>query len=209
MREMKGKEREVSMQLKLNQAWGVILGWIVANLLGVAAIGAVTLIFSLIKFFPGMPGPSLVIGLPIGFAQWIALRRAAPVSILWVLTISAGLLFGLVLTISPIPVVNLGSIDDESPLAFMLMSAIMGIFVGLPQWLLLRVHFNKSFVWMLGSAVAFGLGIGLVAASDLIDRSPIASVIFVVLVYALGTGFVISWLSASHRKAGGNPASAP
>lgn len=85
---------------KLYEVGGVILGWTVANLLGVAAIGALILILSILTSVHGVLVSSLIIGLPIGFAQWIALRRVAPISILWVLTISAGRLLGLV--VSPI-----------------------------------------------------------------------------------------------------------
>ncbi len=88
------------MSRKLSEVGGVILSWIVANLLGVSAIGALILIIPFLTSIPGMLVSSLIIGLPIGFAQWIALRRVAPISILWVLTISAGLLWGLV--VSPI-----------------------------------------------------------------------------------------------------------
>ena len=84
------------MARKLYEVRGVILGWVIANFLGVAAIGVLILILPFLKSIPGMLVSSLIIGLPIGFAQWIALRRVAPISILWVLTISAGLILGLV-----------------------------------------------------------------------------------------------------------------
>src|SRR5512139_917233 len=102
------------MAPKLYQVGRVILGWIVANLLGVAAIGVLGLVVPFLKSIPGMLVSSLLIGLPIGFAQWIALRRVAPISILWVFTISAGLLLGLVVNKSPIPALLGGFLDDES-----------------------------------------------------------------------------------------------
>jgi hypothetical protein len=145
---------------------------------------------------------SLIIGLPIGFAQWIALRRVAPISILWVLTISAGLLLGLV--ISPILGGIWGFLDDESVLSLTAAYTTIGLLVGLAQWLFLRGHFTKSLVWLLSSAVGLGLGTGLVLASNLIDQSGIVSIILVVLVYAIATGLVISWLPASHRKTESN-----
>src|SRR4030066_1934982 len=107
---MKGR---CPMARKFSGQGGVILGWIVVNLLGVAAIGALSLI-PFLTSIPGIVVSSLIIGLPIGFAQWIALRRVAPISILWVLTVSAGLLLGLV----AIPILGgiWGSLDDESVL---------------------------------------------------------------------------------------------
>ena len=119
------------MARKLYEVGGVILGWIVANLLGVAAIGALSLIPYLTSI-PGMLVSSLIIGLPIGFAQWIALRRVAPISILWVLTISAGLLLGLV--VSPILAgIFWGFLDDESVLSLTAACTTIAFFVGLAQ----------------------------------------------------------------------------
>ena len=189
------------MARKLYEVGGVILGWIVANLLGVAAIGAL----SLIPFLTSIPGilvSSLIIGLPIGFAQWIALRRVAPISILWVLTISAGLLLGLV--VSPILGGIWRSLDDESVLSLTAAYTTIGLLVGMAQWLFLRGHFTKSLVWLLSSAVGLGLGTGLVLVSNLIHQSGIVSIILVALVYAIATGLVISWLPASHRKTESN-----
>jgi hypothetical protein len=190
------------MTRKLYEVGGVILGWIVANLLGVAAIGALSLI-PFLTSIPGMLVSSLIIGLPIGFAQWIALRRVAPISILWVLTISAGLLLGLV--VSPILAgIFWGFLDDESVLSLTAAYTTIGLLVGLAQWLFLRGHFTKSLVWPLSSAIGLGLGTGLVLATNLIDQSGIISIILVVLVYAIATGLVMSWLPASHRKTESN-----
>ncbi len=80
----------------------------------------------------------------------------------------------------------------------------IGLLVGLAQWLFLRGYFTKSLVWLLSSAVGLGLGIGLVLISNLINQSGVISIILVVLVYGIATGFVMSWLSASHRKTESN-----
>ena len=186
------------MARKFYRVGVVILGWFVANMLGVAAVAALSLLLPFLTSIPGMLVSSLIIGLPIGFAQWIALRRVAPISILWVLTISVGLLLGLVVT--PI----LGRIwvfhDDESVLSLTAAYATIGLLVGLAQWLFLRGQFTRSLVWPLSSAVGLGLGIGLVLASNLINRSGIISFFLVALVYAIATGLVISWLPARRRQ---------
>jgi hypothetical protein len=190
------------MTRKSYEVGKVILGWIVANLLGVAAIGALSLI-PFLTSIPGMLVSSLMIGLPIGLTQWIALRRVAPISILWVLTISAGLLLGLV--VSPILAgIFWGFLDDESVLALTAAYTTIGLLVGMAQWLFLRGHFTKSLVWLLSSAVGLGLGTGLVLVSNLIYQSGIVSIILVVLVYAITTGLVMSWLPASHGKTDSN-----
>jgi hypothetical protein len=190
------------MARKLYKVGVVILGWFVANLLGVAASGALILIPSFLTSIHGMLVSSLIIGLPIGFAQWIALRRVAPISILWVLTISVGLHLGLV--VSPILAGILGFHDDESVLSLTAAYTTIGLLVGLAQWLFLRGQFTKSLVWPLSSAVGLGLGFGLVLATNLINRSGIISFFLVVLVYAIATGLVISWLPARRRKTESN-----
>ena len=188
------------MARKFYKGGGVILGWVIANLLGVAAIGVLVIIFPFLTSIPGILGSSLIIGLPIGFAQWIALRRVAPISILWVLTISAGLRLGLV--VSPLLAGIWGFLDDESfsTAAF----TTIGLVIGLAQWLFLRGQFTKSLVWPLSSAVGLGLGTGLVIASNLINQSGIIPIILVALVYAIATGLVISWLPAPRRKTESN-----
>jgi hypothetical protein len=195
------------MAQKISETRWLIFGWVSANLLGVAATGLFVLIIPFLYFLPGMLGSSLVIGLPFGFAQWFALRRIAPVSILWSLTISAGLFLGLLVINSPIPVLPLGFLDDESLLALTAAYTIIGFLVGLAQWLLLRGHFTRSSVWLRSGAVALGTGTGLVLAADLVNQSGIASIIIVFLLYALATGLTIAWLHPSYRKTGGYLAS--
>jgi hypothetical protein len=192
------------MARKLYKVGGVIVGWVIANLLGVAAIGALSLILPFLISIPGMLVSSLIIGLPIGFAQWIALRRIAPISILWVLTISAGLLSGLVVINSPISSGIWGFLDDESVLSLTAAYTTIGLLVGLAQWLFLRGHFAKSLVWLLSSAVGLGMGIGLVLASNLINQSGLVSIILVFLVYTAATGLAISWMPVSDTRAEGN-----
>ena len=197
-------KRRCPIARKLYEVVRVILGWLIANLLGVAAVGALVLVFPFLKSIPGMLVSCLLIGTPVSFAQWIALRRVAPISILWVLTISAGLLMGLVVINSPIHILPLGFLDDESVISLTAVCMTIAFFVGLAQLLLLRGHFTKSLVWLLSSMVGLGLGVALVLVSNLINRSGLISIILVVLVYAIVTGLVISWLRASHRKTESN-----
>jgi hypothetical protein len=187
------------MVRKLYEVKGVFLVWIVANFLGVVAIGAISFIFPFLKSIPGRLVSSLMIGVPIGLAQWIALRRVAPISFLWVLTISAGLILGL--EVGPLLSGIWGDLDDESVLALTSFCTTIGLLVGLVQWLFLRRHFSKSAFWLLGSAVGLGLGICLILVSNLINQSGIISIILVTLVYAIATGSALSWLPTSHRKA--------
>jgi len=187
------------MTRKPDPAWGVIIGWIVANLLGVAAIGLSVYIYPLVNFLPGWLASSLTIGIPIGIGQWIALRRVAPISILWILTINAGMQLGL--AVGPyIDGIFFTNLDDESVLALSAATASIGFYVGLIQWLFLRVHFYKSWVWLISSAAGLWLGMVLILVSNLINISGILSIVVVALLYAATSGFVLTWLEASHRK---------
>ena len=183
------------------EARTVILGWIIANMLGVAAVGALGFIPFLTSIH-GILASTLIIGLPIGLAQWLALRRVAPISILWVLTVSAGLSLGLVA--GPIVAGIWGVSDDESVLTLTTVVTTIGLLVGMAQWLLLRGRLAKSLVWLLSSAVGLGLGTGLVLSTNLINQSGVGSGIVVVAVYAIATGTVVARLPALQRKTEGN-----
>ena len=184
------------MAQRPDKVWIVSFRWIFANILGVAVIGGIR--FTPLTAIPGILVSDLLIGLPIGLAQWIALRRVAPISVLWVLTISAGLVLGHVV----IPMLGeiLGFLDDESVLLLTLLYTCIGALVGMAQWLLLRAHFDRSMIWLPANAAGFGIGIAMVLITNLINQSGIASIILVTLVYAITTGAVISWLSRSNRK---------
>jgi hypothetical protein len=172
---------------------GSFLGWILANLLGVAALGALIVILPFLTTIPGMVASALIIGLPIGLAQWIAIRRVAPISILWIFTISIGLLLALVI-LRAVPNSMGELVDDESIAALTAGFAFMGFTTGLIQWFLLRRQFTKSLVWLLGSTVGISLGSVLVLALDLIDQSGIISIILVLLLYATATGLALEWI---------------
>jgi hypothetical protein len=183
------------MAHKGHSPWAVILAWFIANLLAVAVIALLPFIPPVLPIRVGKFMSSLIIGVPIGLAQWIALRRIAPISILWVLTISAGLILGHVLTpaLAGVWVFQ----DDESVLTLTADYVTIGLLVGLVQWTLLRSYFAKSLVWLLSSAVGLGLGTGLILITNLVDQSGIGSIILVVLVYAIATGLVVSWMPIS------------
>ena len=192
------------MAQRKNKVAKVILDWVIANSLGVAVIGAL----SLIPFPTSLRGMfvlSLLIGLPIGVAQWVALRQVAPISKLWLFTISAGLFLGLAALNTPTAIRILGFTDDESFLALSVGYLIIGLFIGLAQWVFLRGHFNNSLVWPLSSAIGLGLGLYLVLVSDLINQSGLASIILVVLVYAIATGLAFSLMPGLESKVEINP----
>jgi len=187
------------MSIEIDEVRGSFLGWILANLLGVAALGALIVILPFLTTIPGMIASTLIIGLPIGLAQWIAIRRLAPISFLWIFTISIGLLLALGI-LRAVP-----NVDDESIAALTAGVAVMGFTTGLIQWFLLRRQFTRSLVWLLGSTVGISLGSILVLASGLIDQSGFISIILVLLLYATSTGLTLEWMRGHNDHSHNRP----
>ena len=179
-------------------ALNVLLGWILANALGVAGIGVMLLLLPLLRWIPGRLLSSLAIGLPIGLAQWIALRRLTPISILWIWSIFAGLLLGLPLGSKVAGVIGL--VDDESILTLAVIYAIMGFLVGLVQWFFLRGHSARASFWPLCSAAGLGLGLGMALALDIVDEYGWLAIILVLLVYTVITGWVVTGSPNIHSE---------
>jgi hypothetical protein len=176
----------------------LILAWFVANFLGVSAVG----VLSLISFLTSIRGKyvsSLIIGFPIGLAQWMALRRFAPISAIWAITISAGLFIGIDSQILGM----WGFLGDETILGLTAGVATFAFLVGLAQWFLLRVRFTRSLVWPLSSAVGLGLGIGLALIFNLMNLG-LVPIILVTLVYTSVTGLAISWMYVEGKRGEGN-----
>jgi hypothetical protein len=179
------------MERKPYSTAAILLGWTAANALGVLAVAALSLISSLTTI-NGRLVSSLMIGLPIGVAQWLALRRVARVSILWVLTVSAGLLVGV--AAAPILGGLPGLQDDESVLALTVAYVVIGLLIGAAQWVFLRNYFTRTLIWPISSAIGLGLGTGVVLATGLIQASGLVPIMLVLVVYSVATGATISWL---------------
>ena len=173
--------------------------WIFANILGFSALAISLLVLPSLMSISGIVVSTLIISIPISLAQWIALRRIFPISILWILSIPVGLLLA-VLIIRELPDGLWQIADDESPAVLTVGYLLIGLIIALPQWLLLRHQFSNSSIWLLGSSIGVAVGFGLVIAIDLINQSEIISYLVVVLVYAITTGLILSRLLAYHNQ---------
>ncbi len=182
--------------------------WVFANILGFGALGVMHLLSPPI-IFSGLIATiatALAITIPIGLAQWIALRRILQASVLWILTI----LIGLLLTVFIFRVIPDGlwlEVDDESIAALTIPYLVGGFAIGLPQWLILRRQLSRSSIWLLGSSIGTFASVWLILVSDLINRSGIISYIIAVLVYSIVTGLVLSWLLVYNNQSQTNLAS--
>ena len=194
------------MNKKFSKPGELILAWIAANLLGAGAIWIFTLIFSQMNAFPRSFVSSLVVGIPIGLAQWFVLRRLAPVSILWIFTISVGLQTGLFVLTRMDRIFN--SIDDESLLVLTAGYLVIGLMVGLFQWIFLWRHFARSPLWLLSNPIALWLGTALILVTDLVHQNGFAAAVLVTLVYAALTGLFLIWIQPSLTRTEANLAGA-
>jgi hypothetical protein len=169
--------------------------WILGNLLGVGAMGAALLLLPSLMNLRGILASTLIISLPLSVAQWLALRRISGTSILWVLTIPVGLMLGL-LILQNLPEGLWQGVDDESIAVLTAGYLLIGLMIGIPQWLILRRQFSGSSIWLLGSSAAMGASLWLVLVTDLINRSGPFAFIVGVTVYGLITGLILWRLAA-------------
>jgi len=177
------------------------LTWLLANILGFGALGASALVFPAILGRSGFFTTAFFMAIPISLVQWIALRRILPTPVLWILTISIGILLAF-LILEGIPDgfwQVLG--DDESIAALTAGYLVLGLAVGLPQWLILRRQLMRSSVWLLGSSMGASAGLWIILVTDLISQSGSISYIVVVLVYSIITGLTLAGLLAYNDHA--------
>ena len=186
------------------------LTWFLANMAGFAAVAAaflaLTWLASRAAQTGSLPGAGprtgvsgvsafgFVVALPLALIQWLALRRCAPVSALWIVTIPAGLLMA-ALIFRAIPERLWDFLDDESAAVLTALFAILGLAVGLPQWPLLRRSYPHAFVWPAASAAGVAGGFAFALSSDLISTAELLALIVVVAAYAGATGLALAWLA--------------
>ena len=181
--------------------------WIVANILGFGALGALLLWLPSMMQLSGFVPSTLIITFPIALAQWLALRRILQTSILWILTTPIGLL----LAISIMRVIPDGlwlGLDDESIAALIAVYLLIGFVIGLPQWLILRRQLSRSSIWLLGSSIGVAAGFWIIFVTDLVNQSGVISYIVGGLVYSIVTGLVLTGLLANQNRSQVNLAAA-
>jgi hypothetical protein len=147
----------------------------------------------------GIVATTLIISLPIGFAQWIALRFIFHTSLLWTVTVLIGLSIAhLVGELIPDGVGP--NWDDESIAALTMLYFVGGFFIGLPQWLILRRNLSRSSIWILGSSFGAWAGTWFILVTDMINRSGIIAFIAGILIYSIVTGLTLMGLLAYNNQ---------
>ena len=187
------------MSPKYSDLWKQFLTWFLANVLGFAALGLLVVAFPFLMRIPGMVVPFLLIGLPVGYAQWLGLRRIMPTSIAWLFSIPIGILLAFLIT-RLVPDGFWLGLDDESIAGLTAAYLVVGFAIGLPQWLILRPQVARSSIWLLGSSLAVGASFWLILATDLVNQSGVLAYIVGALVYSTVTGLVLAGLLAASAQ---------
>ncbi len=182
------------------------LTWLLANVLGFGVLGASYFVISSKVLMSGIVASTLIVSIPIGLAQWIALRRIFHTSIFWVFTVLVGLTLA-ILILKIIPEALWQFVDDESIAALTASYFVIGFAIGLPQWLILRRQLLKSSIWLLGSSIGAAAGLWLILATELINQSGAMSYIVGVLVYSIVTGMTLTGLLVYNDQSQPNLAS--
>jgi len=187
------------MSQKFGHSSKQFLIWFFGNVLGFGALGASILVFPSILGRLGFFTTTFIMAIPISLAQWIAQRRILQTSILWILTIPIGIPLSF-LILEVIPAGLWFDADDDSLVAMTSTLLVVGLIIGLLQWIILRRHLVRAAIWLLGSAVGVAGSFWVISATGLIDRSGIISYIVVALVYSGITGMVLSLLLAYNNQ---------
>ena len=187
------------MLQRLAKAIRPMLIWIAGNLLGMAGLYAIALAVPFFRSVDSVLASFLFISVPIGLAQWLALRRLMPLSPLWMIAMPFGFMLSY-LILSNIPDAFWQIVDDEGTATLTTIYTAIGAIIGLAQWVVLRRHLMNSSIWILSSAVGIGLGFGIVLVTDLVHQSGFLSVIVVILVYGSATGSILSLLKHPFRS---------
>ena len=185
------------------EARKTVVIWSVANILGLSIPPLVLFLVPRFTAISGLFSTALIISLPLSIAQWAALRKTLPVSALWIFSIPASIL-AMVLFIREVPERYFSFINSESLAVLAAAFFVIGLIIGLPQWLLLRRECSGSSIWLLGSGLGVGVGAFIVIATDLVNRFGLLAYMIVVLVYIVATGTALARLIAA-KDASGTP----
>jgi len=129
-----------------------------------------------------------VFGGAIGFCQWLVLRNRLKASWKWII---------LTMVAFPLVIVGLDPVLHASNGPFI----IQGIAISMFQWLYLLTQLRKAYLWIISSAVAWGLISLILYLLPIIPIPstvyPVARVILILLMgfcLSLPTGLMMLWL---------------
>ena len=160
-----------SPKLRTTIDWGIWIQWVLATTIG--WVLGLTL------------GNEVGVGILIGAAQWVVLRRYFSQAWWWIVASAAGWIVGWAIIMSGL-VVSPG----ESLFTAIVSGAIFGLTMGVAQWIILRRWVKLSSLWILLSIP--GWTVGLIGLLGTILAGAAAGVI---------TGFAFDFLQRfSHKE---------
>lgn len=180
-----------SMKLQLTQAERNLgLQWVVATVVGWGIGFFVCEAFK--AFLAGLSADGLVIGAFVGIAQGLVLRRRIAPMGWWVLVSIIG--FGVGKFAGEVAVQGM-----PTGVGHAVTGAIIGVSIGIAQWLVLRRHVARAEWWVWANIAAWALGWSLIS---LAENAEGLSTLMVYLVGGIGaavagiiTGIALVWLS--------------
>ncbi len=140
--------------------WGLALQWVMATTAGwVVGFAACEALKAILEFLAHPPTDGAVIGLSVGIAQWLVLRRRINRAGWWILASIVG--FGVGKDVGDM-VAQAVSVAAGLGLA----GIVIGISLGLSQWLVLRRHVPDAHWWIWATAIAWTLGWSIINSVD-------------------------------------------
>lgn len=151
------RKGEMTVRSLLSGYSSVWLRWVLASATGwVVGWSIAFFLFELLGSIVYVNGDGLLayvalpsIGISLGMLQWLVLKHHLPQAGWWILASLVGYLGAIPVVRSPnVLVVSPESLLDDAVFLF-----ILGAVVGIPQWLVLRRHYSRSFWWVLVSTL--------------------------------------------------------
>ena len=141
------------------RALSLVAGWTFASSIGWAAGLTASLVLILVaNKLPGLNEDRvfayvtlILLGLTIGAAQWVVMRRYLAHPVRWLAATLVGHLLCLIVLVGG----NLARLWVAEIWDDMLLLGLFGAAIGISQWWLLRQHYRNAGLWMLATAVGF------------------------------------------------------
>jgi hypothetical protein len=178
--------------------WSLLIEWILASSLGWAVGLAAGMLLTEVASHLSWLNEDRVfafatlasLGIAIGGAQWIVMRRYLPKSVRWITATVVGFLLCLVILV----VFNLVGLGGTGIWDDLLLLALLGTAIGTSQWWVLRHQYHNAGMWVLVSAVGFLAFIWIIlnpssSLSDLVIRGTIIGTLAAML-----SGAALVWL---------------
>jgi len=198
-------EMTMSRQKRLSRGWMLWLQWVLAGILGWVVSGAIAgYVYTAMEARLGDIAAAItglyVLGVTVGVAQWLVLRRCMTRTGWWVLASTIGTAVGaywsvrfelLDLYVGPLYVGRRIELDA------LLSGAAFGGLLGVLQWLVLLWRVKRAYWWILASAVAHSASRFTANVVSMILGQPGPMVVHGAVVgggTAALTGLVLAWL---------------